>query len=144
MLGGQALLRFVELRGLAVGVLKASSALMASFLSTSAVGIVQRLDPVARKDRGVLLRAALGGGDHGAARLLQRRNRAAAGAGGVDDQLALGGHAVAQRGQVRGGNIRARKIEFVLDAVEGAVADQNQHEIVFRLGFAGDRGQRFA
>ena len=66
-----------------------------------------------------------------------RARGAAAGAGGVDDQLALGGHAITQRGQFLGGNIRAHEIELVFDAVERAVADENKHEIVFRLGLAG-------
>ena len=73
---------------------------------------------------------------------LQRANRAAARAGGVDDQLPLGGNAVAQHGQVLAGNVRPGQIEFVLFAVVGAVADQDQRKFVFGLGLARDLAER--
>ena len=73
MLGGQALLRFVELGGLAIGVLKGLHRADRFVLVRIGGRVVQRLDPVARKHGGIFLRAALGGGDHGAARLLKRR-----------------------------------------------------------------------
>ena len=37
---------------------------------------------------------------------------------------------VAERGEFGAGNVRADEIEFVFDAVEGAVTDQDQDEIV--------------
>ena len=72
------------------------------------------------------------------------RDGAAAGAGGVDDQLAARRDAIAERGHFRAGNIRAEQIEFVLDAIERAVADEDQHEIVFRLGLLGHLRERVA
>ncbi len=144
MLGRQALLRIVEVGGLAVGVLESFEGADRIVLVHVSGGIAQRLDPVAREDGGVFLRAALRGGDHGAAGLFERGDRAAAGARGVHDQLALRGNAVAQGGKFRAGNIRADEIEFVLDAVEGAVADQDQHEVVFGLGLLRDLAKRVA
>ena len=40
------------------------------------------------------------------------------------------------------GNVGAGKIEFVLDAVERAVADQGEDEIVIRFGLGGDLRER--
>ncbi len=138
VLGGQALLRVVKLGRAARRVAKGFERADRVVLVHIGFRIVQRLHPIAREDGGILLGAAFRGGDHGAAGLLKRGHRAAAGAGGIDDQLALGGNAVAESGEIRGGNIGARKIELVFEAVEGAVADQGEHEIVVRLGLLGD------
>ena len=51
---------------------------------------------------------------------------------------------VAKDGEIRGGNIRARKIELVLDAVEGTVADQDEYKIVVRFRLARDFAERLS
>ncbi len=140
--GGQALLGVVKRGGLAVGVAKGFERADRVVLVHVGFRIVQRLDPVAREDGGVLFGSALGCGDHGAAMPFERGHGASAGARGIDDQLALGGYAIAEGGEVRRGNVGAGKIEFVLDAVERAVADQGQDEIVIRLGLGGDLRER--
>ena len=54
-------------------------------------GIAQCFHPIAREDRGVFLRAGFRGGNYRAPGLFERTDGAAAGAGGVDDQLAARG-----------------------------------------------------
>ena len=71
---------------------------MTSFLSASAAGSRKAFDEIAREDGGVFLRAGFGRGDHHALGFLQNRNRAAAGAGHVDDGL-LRRDFVQQRGE---------------------------------------------
>ena len=109
VLGGQALLRIVERGGFAVGVFEGLERADGIVLVEVGGGIVQRFDPVAREHGGVFLRAGFRGGDHRAARLLQRADGAAARAGSVDDQLAARGDAVAQRREFGAGNVRARQ-----------------------------------
>ena len=61
------------------------------------------------------------------------RNRAAAGAGHVHDQLPRR-NLVQQRGQLGRGNIRAGQAELVVAIVEAAVADQHQHQLIVGFG----------
>ena len=51
---------------------------------------------------------------------------------------------VAERGEFGAGNVRAGQIEFVLDAVERAVADQDQDEIVVGLGLPARPASRLS
>ena len=60
----------------------------------------------------------------------------------VDNQLPLGGNAVAQNRQVFAGNVRPGQIEFIFLAVVGAVPDQDQGKFVFGLCFARDLTER--
>ena len=133
-------MRFVKRSRLAVGVLERFERADHFVLVHVRRGIAQRLHPIAGKDRGVLLRARLRRGDDDASGLLQRADRPATGAGRVDDQLALGGDAVAQHGDLFAGDIRTGQVEFVLLAVEGAVADQDQREFVIGLRVARNLG----
>src|SRR5262249_12862613 len=94
-------------------------------------------DPVTRENRRVLLSAALGSGDYPSTRAFGSGYGAAAGAGGVYDQLALGGNAVAKAGEVCGADVRPGQIEFILRTIEAAVADQRKCEFVVRFSLAG-------
>ena len=63
VLGGQALLRFEGLGGLALGEMEGFERGNGLVLVGVGGGVAQRLGPVAGKDGGVLFRAGLGGGD---------------------------------------------------------------------------------
>ena len=117
---------------------KASSAEMVSFLSISAAGSRNASTQIAREHRRVLFRAGFRRGNDGAVVLLERADRAAAGAGHIDHQLPARGNPVQQRRQFRRRNIRTRQIELVFRAVESSVADHHQHESVRRLGLRRD------
>ena len=141
VLGRQALLRRVELGGLPIGVLERLERADRFVLVHVGGRILERLDPVAGEHRRVLLGAALGRGDHRAARPLEGGNGAAAGARRVDDQLTPGGDPVAQLGELCSRDVRADEIELVFDAVERAVADERQDEVVLGLGVVRDLSQ---
>src|SRR5262249_48229643 len=91
------------------------------------------VSPVACEDRGVLFGSAASGADHDAVRLAESGDGAAARAGGVDHQLSGGGDAVKQRGEFGPRNVGTFDVEFVVDAVERAMADQRDYERVARL-----------
>ena len=143
MFGRQALLRIVESGCFRRGILERLDRADRIVLVHVRCGVAERFDPIAGEYGGVFLGAAFRGCDHRAAGPVERRDGTSAGARGIHDQLALRRNAIAPGRQLRGGNVRAGEIEFVLDAVKGAVADQDQHEIVVGLGLAGNLGQRF-
>src|SRR6185437_10345933 len=130
MLGREPLLGLVELRRLGGGVLECLQRADRIVLVGVRGGIAQRVDPVAREHGRVLLRTALGGGDDYSALVLQRGHRSAAGDGRVDDQLMAGRDLVAQLGERGRENVRAHEIELVLPSVVGAMADENEHELI--------------
>ena len=101
MLRRQTLLLGEECRGLGLRVLESFERGDDFVLVGIGRGIAQRFHPVARENRGVLLRAGFGRRDHGAVVFLQRRRRAAAGAGHIDHQLPRGRNPVQQRRQFR-------------------------------------------
>ena len=69
-------------------------------------------------------------------------HRPAAGTGGIDDKLAPRGDTVAQWRDLALRSRPSHKVEFVLDAIEGSMADQDEHEVVFRFGVARHRAKR--
>ena len=50
---------------------------------------------------------------------------------------------VAQRRQLFARDVWANEVEFVIDAVETPMADENEDEVIFRLGFARDGSHGF-
>src|SRR5207249_6249351 len=74
---------------------------------------------------------------------LENLHRAPAGTGGVNDQLPPCCDMVAHRGDLFCGHIRPDEIELVPHAVEGTVADQDECEVVVRLGTARHLADRF-
>ncbi len=66
-----------------------------------------------------------------------------AGARRIDDQLPPRTDPVAHLSECGGGYVGAEEIELVLLSVEGAMTDQDEHEIVLGSGLLRDRPQRF-
>jgi hypothetical protein len=87
MLGCQPLLRVVKRGGLLRGVTKGFDRADRLALIRVNRRVLQCVDPVSNEDCRVLLRAGFGGCDDRATGLLQSLHSAAAGAGGVNDQL---------------------------------------------------------
>src|SRR6185437_1922576 len=101
-------------------------------------GILQRLDPVACEDGGVLFRAAFCRGDDRSTLPRQSGNGPTARARGVDDELSPRDDAITQLGETRGRDVRTREIEFVVGAVVAAVANEDQHEVIVGLRLLRD------
>ena len=141
MFGSQALLGIVGLGSLALRVVKRLQGRNAFVLVGIRRRIAQGLGPVAREDRGVLLRAALGRRDHDAVGFPQRRDRPAARTGHVHHKLARGRDAVEQPGKLGSGDVRPGNVELVIDSVVSAMADQHQDKGVGRLDFGGKLGE---
>src|SRR5262245_5834867 len=83
--------------------------------------VFQGIDPVPGEDSRILFRARLGGGDDGAAWLFERLHCPTTGASGIDDKLTAGCDAIAHGGDLGRSYVGSWKIEFVFDAIEGAV-----------------------
>ena len=98
MFGGHTLVAFVKLDGLLVSVAEGFNGRHRIVLVGVGAWVAQRLHPEPRKDGGVSLAAALGGGDHHAIGLLQGGHGSSAGGSGVDDELLFGFDAIQQCG----------------------------------------------
>lgn len=118
MFGGQALLRVVELLGFQFGEFKGFQRRDHFVLVEVCGRIAQGLHPIAGEYRCVLFRSGARCGNDGPVRFLESMHSAAAGAGHIDYELPASRNAVEQRAQLGSREVRARKIDFVIGAVE--------------------------
>src|SRR6202034_1371220 len=100
MLGREALLGFIESRRFCRGVVESLHRADGIILVSVRRGVAQRFDPIACKYGGVLLCASLRGRDHRPPWAVESRDRTAARARRIHDQLPLRRDAIAPAGEL--------------------------------------------